>query len=120
MFIGLLCCLTTASIANIKHLGSSSSFRVFAMGYVYYVCLQEDLPYTEDWDDLGPLLDEDLPIDCATPSSSRLTHPPSTLLGSEFGRRSDVFCVSSPSINPSVAPRSPTIVTLDDSLDDSR
>ena len=92
---------------------------MFTIGYVYYVCLQEDLPYTEDWDDLGPLLDEDLPIDCATPSSSRLTHPPSTLLGSEFGRRSDVFCVSSPSINPSVAPRSPTIVTLDDSDDHS-
>ena len=91
----------------------------FAIGCVCYVFSQEDLPYTEDLDDLGPLLGEDIPIDCATPSSSRLTHPPSTLLGSEFGRRSDVFCVPSPSLNPSVASRSPTVVTLDDSDDQS-
>ena len=85
--------------------------------YVCYVCSQEDLPYTDDLEDLGQLLDEDIPIDCATPSSSRLTHPPSSLLGSEFGRRSDVFCVPSPSFNPPVTSHSPTVVTLDDSDD---
>ena len=62
---------------------SQSVFRYW-MCFLY---LQEDLPYTEDLDDLGPLLGEDLPIDCATPSSSRLTHPPSSLLGSVFGCR---------------------------------
>ena len=34
-----------------------------------------------------------------------------------FGRRSDVFCVSSPSISPSVTTQGPTVVTLDDSDD---
>ena len=39
---------------------SQSVFRYW-MCFLY---LQEDLPYTEDLDDLGPLLGEDLPIDC--------------------------------------------------------
>ena len=75
--------------------------------------MQEDLPYPEDLGGLGSYLDEALPIDCATPSSSRLTHPPSSLLSSEFARHPDVFCVSSPSVNPSVSSQGPTVVTLD-------
>ena len=111
-------------------LSSCTSIHSFSIGYNkfllifpffrYWMCflyLQEDLPYTEDLDGLGSLLGEDLPIDCATPSSSRLTHPPSSLLGSVFGHRSDVFCVSSPSISPSVTTQGPTVVTLDDSDD---
>ena len=79
--------------------------------------LQEDLPYPEDLGVLGSFLDEALPIDCATPSSSRLTHPLYSLLSSNFSRRSDVFCVSSPSVSPSVTTQRPTIVTLDDTDD---
>ena len=90
----------------------------FCCYWMLLLYLQEDLPYPEELGGLGSLLDEALPIDCVTPSSSRLTHlPPSSLLGSNFGRKSDVFCISSPSVSPSVTAQGPTIVTLDDSDD---
>ena len=72
-----------------------------------FLYLQEDLPYTEDLDGLGSLLGEDLPIDCATPSSSRLTYPPSSLLGSVFGRRLDVFVYPLPRLAPPSLPKVP-------------
>ena len=108
---------------------SCTSLHLFSIGCNFFdyisvsrywmllLYLQEDLPYPEDLDGLGSLLGEDLPIDCATPSSSRLTHPPSSLLGSVFGRKSDAFCLSSPSVSPSVTTQGPTVVTLDDSDD---
>ena len=76
--------------------------------------LQEDLPYTEDLEDLGPLFEEAAPLDCPTPSSSRLTHPPSTLLSSNFARQSDVFSDSSPSVAPTGSSHDPPVITLDD------
>ena len=79
--------------------------------------LQEDLPYTEDLDELGPLFGEVTPLDCPTPSSSRLTHPPSTLLSSEFARSSNVFSRSSHSITPTVSSHDPPVITLDDNDD---
>ena len=82
-----------------------------------FLVLQEDLPYTEDLDELGPLFEEVTPLDCPTPSSSRLTHPPSTLLSSEFARSSNVFSSSSPSVAPTVSSHDPPVITLDDNDD---
>ena len=79
--------------------------------------MQEDLPYTDDLDELGPLFGEVTPIDCPTPSSSRLTHPPSTLLSSNFARSADLFNHSSPSGTTSVANLDPPVITLDDQDD---
>ena len=79
--------------------------------------LQEDLPYTEDLDELGPLFGEVTPLDCPTPSSSCLTHLPSTLLSSEFARSSNVFSSSSPSVAPTVSSHDPPVITLDDNDD---
>ena len=82
-----------------------------------FLVLQEDLPYTEDLDELGPLFGEVTPLDCPTPSSSRLTHPPSTLLSDEFARNSNVFSSSSPSVSPTVSSHDPPVITLDDNDD---
>ena len=80
--------------------------------------LQEDLPYTEDLEDLGPLFEEVTPLDCPTPSSSCLTHPPSTLLSSSFTRKSTVFSDSSPSVAPTDSSHDPPVITLDDRDDE--
>ena len=85
--------------------------------FVLLLYLQEDLPYPEDLGGLGSYLDEALPIYCATPSSSRLIRPPSSLLSSDYARQYDVFCFSSPSVNPSVTSQGPTVVTIDDNDD---
>ena len=66
---------------------------------------------------MGPLFGEVTPLDCSTPSSSRLTHPPSTLLSSEFARNSTVFSSSSPSVAPTVSSHDPPVITLDDNDD---
>ena len=79
--------------------------------------LQEDLPYTDYLDELGPLFGEVTPIDCPTPSSSRLTHPPSTLLSSSFARSAELFNNSSSSGTTSVANLDPPVITLDDQDD---
>ena len=73
---------------------------MFCCYWVLLLYLLEDLPYPEDLGGLGSFFDEASPIDCATPSSSRLSYPPpSSLLSSDFACHSDVFCVSSPSVN---------------------
>ena len=81
------------------------------------MCWQEDLPCPDDLDELGPLFGEVTPLDCPTPSSSRLTHPPSTLLSSSFARCADLFNHASPSGTTSRATLDPPVITLDDQDD---
>ena len=84
---------------------------------LFFLCWQEDLPCPDDLDELGLLFGEVTPLDCPTPSSSRLTHPPSTLLSSSFARCADLFNHASPSGTTSRATLDPPVITLDDQDD---
>ena len=92
----------------------------FALDYsriVFLVLARKICHVQMTWMSWGLFLGRSHPLDCPTPSSSRLTHPPSTLLSSSFARCADLFNHASPSGTTSRATLDPPVITLDDQDD---